>query len=107
MLEVVHLDIIDEIDEDEQKFREIVDVWHIDEVEEVEVEVDIILEIEEMVEHLDMQYGMYVDILIDETDEMVEFGENEVRVDDLEQNFIITVISIFVIRVDEIEVMVI
>lgn len=100
MLEVVHLDIIDEIDEDEQRFREIVDVWHIDEVDEVEVEVDIILEIDEMVEHLDMQYGMYVDILIDETDEMVEFGENEVSDDDLEQNFITIVISISVIRIE-------
>lgn len=107
MLEVVQIDIIDEIDEDERKFLEIVDVWHIDEVEEVEVEVDTTHETDEMVEHLDMQYGMYVDILIDETDEMVEFGENEVRVDDLEQNFIITVIFISVIRIDEIEVMVI
>ena len=73
----------------------------VDDEVEVEVdEVDIILVIEVMVELLDMQYGMYVDILILETDEMVEFGENDENDDDLELVYIITVILLSVIRIE-------
>ena len=84
----------------------IADTTQCDVVDEVVDEVvdDTLNETDEMVEHHDMQYIMYVDSQTDETDEMVEYGEKVENDDDLEQHYIIIVHSdIGIIMVEMVE----
>ena len=101
LIDVLLVDTMVEMVEVEQVHDEIVELVENDEVE-VEVEVvDISHEIDEIDDMRDTQYGMLLDVLILETDEMVEFGENDENDDDLELVYIIIAISLSVIRIDE------
>lgn len=101
LIDVLLVDTMVEMVEVEQVHDEIVELVENDEVEVEVDEVDTSLEIDEIDDMRDTQYGMLLDVLIHETDEMVESGENDENDDDLELVYIIIVISLSVIRIDE------